>query len=427
MAVAYRCRRHYCRRNDLESAAEEVFCRDCGQIMFSPMAGSKVCSDQYCDHCWRLWSKNNRTRFLDESLCMPARYRGATVRDFQGQTVHILQVGLGTFGTFVKPDVRWMRVLLEAPAKGSDCPPSEEDLLGIGVDCLEESAGFQEELALTRQGCSVFLAAMDSSAGERTLWCLPRGTRIEVRNVMRQNGVDLKTRAAVDWELAYLENMSNVGEEIHLDTNTTLQRVQELLSSDFNGRLIEKRTVPCYTYRDVLREHNAAGCEIFVVDAEGMDCAIVGSMIDACSAGHSSWPTLVCYETRGVPGSSDRNYTNDEEMTMSRLEDAGYVVLQLGLDATLVHGPTLKESSALCAWADRHFFLSCYVCSCQVLPSHWTFAEQVGRGSRQWQGTEKDQAFMKRHSNPWMLASGTWCCSMCLKQRGILNNNATTS
>ena len=82
-----------------------------------------------------------------------------------------------------------------------------------------------------------------------------------------------------------------------------------------------------------------------MVDAKGMDCAIVGSMIDTCSAGHSSWPTLVCYETRGAPGSSDRNYTNDEEMTMSRLEDAGYVVLELGLDATLVHGLTLKELS----------------------------------------------------------------------------------
>ena len=112
---------------------------------------------------------------------------------------------------------------------------------------------------------------------------------------------------------------------------------------------------------------------------------------------------------------------------MSRLEDAGYVVLELGLDATLVHAPTLEESSALRAWADRHFFLSCYVCGWQVLPSYRTFAEQVGRGSRQWQGTVKDQAFMRRHSKPWMLASGTWCCSSCFEQSGTLNNNATAS
>ena len=67
---------------------------------------------------------------------MPACYMGATVRDFGGRTVYVLQVRLSTFGTFVKSDVGWMRVLLEVPAKGSDWPPSEEDLLGIGVDCL---------------------------------------------------------------------------------------------------------------------------------------------------------------------------------------------------------------------------------------------------------------------------------------------------
>ena len=396
------------------SAAREARCSDCGQTVCSPMAGSKAFGHQYCDHCWWRWS------LLDERLCVPARYTGNAVRNFQGRTVHVFQVGLGTFGTFVKPDCGWMRILLDAPAKGSDRPPEEEDLLGIGVDCLEESVGPQEQLALPRRGCSVLLAAMDSSPGERTLWCLPRGTRKHVRDFLEQRGASLERRAVVDMELAYLENMSSVGEQIHPATKASLEKVQKLLLPDFRGALIESRTVPCLTYQDVLRQHNAAGCDIFVVDAEGMDCAIVGSMIDTCGAGDSSWPTLVCYETRGAPGSRT---CRDEKMTMSRLEEAGYVVLDLGLDATFVHAPALEESSALRAWADKYFSLSCYICGWKVYPSDRDFREKVGRGSSQWQGTSEDQAFMRLHSKPWMLAGGTWCCSSCFEHGGTLSNS----
>ena len=160
-------------------------------------------------------SHRSSSHSRDRPLPMPPRYTGDAVRDFQGSRVNVLQIGLGYYATFLKPDERWMRILLEAPAPGSELPPREEDLLGIGVDCLEESVGPQEQLALPRRGCSVLLAAVDSSPGQRTLWCLPRGTRIQARNWLLQRGADLEKRAAVDHNLAYLENMSSIGEKIH--------------------------------------------------------------------------------------------------------------------------------------------------------------------------------------------------------------------
>ncbi|CAK0819441.1 unnamed protein product, partial [Prorocentrum cordatum] len=123
-----------------------------------------------------------------------------------GERVHVLQIGLGTFGTFLKPDIGWILTLLEAPI-ADGCPPSEEDLRGIGVDCLEESCGPQEQLAEARPTCSVLKAAVDSSEGTRTLWCLPRGARMKVRQWMISRGAPLEKRADADHHLAYLDTL----------------------------------------------------------------------------------------------------------------------------------------------------------------------------------------------------------------------------
>ena len=99
-------------------------CADCGRTIYGPVLGNKVAMPPYCNDCWSTWNKANHTRFLDEPLHAPAPYRGTTCRDFQGARVHVLQVGLGTYGTFIQPDTGWMLTLLEAPAaRGSTAPP----------------------------------------------------------------------------------------------------------------------------------------------------------------------------------------------------------------------------------------------------------------------------------------------------------------
>ncbi|CAK0819443.1 unnamed protein product, partial [Prorocentrum cordatum] len=162
-----------------------------------------------------------------------------------GERVHVLQIGLGTFGTFLKPDIGWILTLLEAPI-ADGCPPSEEDLRGIGVDCLEESCGPQEQLAEARPTCSVLKAAVDSSEGTRTLWCLPRGARMKVRQWMISRGAPLEKRADADHHLAYLENMSSIGDVAHPDITFNVGRVAEI--SEYDQPLLEKRTVECFTY-----------------------------------------------------------------------------------------------------------------------------------------------------------------------------------
>ena len=178
--------------------------------------------------------------------------------------------------------------------------------------------------------------------------------------------------------------------------------------------------MPCYTFGGVLGQHNAAGCEILVVDAEGVDCAIVRSMIDACSSGRSKWPAIVRYETRGL----DRHL---EESTLRRLQIEGYLVLDVSGDVTAVHGPRFRASSALRQWADKHFWLACYVCGWQAWPSQPSFDEMVGQGSTQWFGTTQDQEALRRDRSLGQWLGSTWCCSSCYWSEATLFNGSRLS
>ncbi|CAK0816777.1 unnamed protein product, partial [Prorocentrum cordatum] len=150
------------------SSLGKVKCAECGRSFRGVAISSRaaqVVMPPYCNQCWTLWSKNSRTKYLEEELTPPVEYVGKAVRDFKGERVHVLQIGLGTFGTFLKPDIGWILTLLEAPI-ADGCPPSEEDLRGIGVDCLEESCGPQEQLAEARPTCSGAAARSRSGSSE---------------------------------------------------------------------------------------------------------------------------------------------------------------------------------------------------------------------------------------------------------------------
>merc|ERR1719356_361664 len=59
----------------------------------------------YCDICWLRWFQAQE---IAEPLLCPRRYEGKAVRQFGGQTVHVLQIGLGNFATFLQRDAEWL-------------------------------------------------------------------------------------------------------------------------------------------------------------------------------------------------------------------------------------------------------------------------------------------------------------------------------
>ena len=390
-----------------------VPCAECGQHCRSVMIGTAM-MPSYCAQCWEVWEKHLRKVCLEETLLPPVDYIGNTVRDFKGEHVHILQIGLGTFGTFLEPDSSWLRILLQAPI-ADERPLCKENLHAIGVDCLEESASRHERLAKAMPTWSVLKAAVGSSEGSCALWCLPRGARLKVRKWMEQRGASFEIRADADYILAYMENMSNIGDTVHPDFKSQVLKLSQIC--DYKEALLEKREVECFTYDGVLRKHNASGCEILIVDAEGGDCAIVNGMIHACTMGLTTWPTLVRYETRRE--NYDPYGSKEEEDLLRRLQGLDYMPLEVGADATLVYGPSVKRSAALGQWADYYYSLICYVCRERVVPSNpKDFSEAVGLGSTQWRGTRRDQKAARRDASLALWPPCMWCCRGCYFMRG---------
>ena len=208
-------------------------------------------------------------------------------------------------------------------------------------------------------------------------------------------------------QLAYLENMSAVGCP-HPEFGPCADWVQKV--GGVNDRLLEERIVACYTFEKVLEMHSARGCEVLVIDAEGSDCAILRSVMSCCRGSQRCpWPWIIRFETRGFApadeGRRGRSGWEEEEDVIRELQQEGYLLVEQGRDATLLHGPTVWSSNAFAAWADQHFFLTCCGCKSWLLPSNWSFAKEAGEGRSQW--LQQGLASRRRHCQ-----SG-WCCRGC--------------
>eukprot|EP00930_Biecheleria_cincta_P029026 TRINITY_DN20190_c0_g1_i1.p1 TRINITY_DN20190_c0_g1~~TRINITY_DN20190_c0_g1_i1.p1 ORF type:complete len:311 (-),score=49.51 TRINITY_DN20190_c0_g1_i1:254-1186(-) len=308
---------------------------------------------------------------------------------------------MGTYGTFVEPTQYWLQILLEACSK--DC---SESLRGIGVDPVEETLGPLEQVLAQSQEkseVSLLFGAAGETSGEQTVFCLKRGVRLRLRKVMEKHPSEY-ARVVVDMHLAYLENMSAIG-GLHPDFKQNERKVKK--SAGIDECLIEQRPVHIYTFEDILKMHNASGCEVLIIDAEGSDCAILRSMIQSCERGFFSWPQVIRFETRGsLYCSNGDGVCEEEEDVLFKLQQHHYLLVELWGDATLVHQPALSACHRLAAWADAYFMLRCYVCSRDLRPSSASFTTECGQGSVQWRGTLRDQGTLR-----WCVG---WCCSTCL-------------
>ena len=66
--------------------------------------------------------------------------------DYKGKPVHVIQIGPGTFDTFLHDDAAWIDVFLQATSRRTG-----DKLKAIGVDPVEESAGPLQQLAMKKK------------------------------------------------------------------------------------------------------------------------------------------------------------------------------------------------------------------------------------------------------------------------------------
>ena len=366
-----------------------------------------------------MWLDEKRKAFVAKAVPRSAPYHGRTMRDFANHSVHVMQIGLGTYGTFLQADVPWVRVLLRATTYDDS-----QSLRGIGVDPVEEIVRPLETLSLRNSkslSASVVCGAVVEDFQRSTIrvFCLPENARRTFRKKMDKAKVKRRLWKDVDKNLAYLENMSAVGTP-HPEFESQAAWVQQ--QAGVYDNLLEERVVPCYTFGKVLKMHSAKECEVLIVDAEGADCAILRSMLACCQTQQCPWPRVIRFETWGWDDEEARlsecSECKEEEAVIQTLQQEEYLLVQACRDATLLHGPAVRRSEALAAWADQHFLLTCYVCEYKLWPSKPSFAKEVGKGRSQWGSVLKNhKRRLQQNLKTQWLHQSNWCCRGCLNEQ----------
>ena len=268
------------------------------------------------------------------------------VQDFAGQRLHVLQIGLGTFGTFIehitdeKERYQFLSWLLPAVTDSSSL------LRAVGVEPLREICSRLVPMLKGLPNAALVHAAMGCQKEDLLMYRMnPDACR---------SRIELDQCDVYDAAVLYLKNMSCVG-QVHPYAMPCLEDIRK----DFGVCIeIEKVHVTGITYGDLHCMLNCSGTELLVIDAEGHDCQILRSMIDYCTnKADSAWPTIIHFETQGICDVVDGS--GSEDRVISALESLGYLLFYRANDTTMVRKNAITCGSALAQWIDSH---RCYYC-----------------------------------------------------------------
>ena len=279
------------------------------------------------------------------------------VPDFHGQRLNILQIGLGTFGTFfhnltasdkVYSGVAW---LLEATSNSS------KELLGVGVEPVPEHARRLHPIMRSLPNTTVVQAAITRRGQPLTLYVI---TPEQYSECLKR--VEPVERQLFDDSVLYLRNMSCVG-QVH----PSFQSLSMELQGQYGVKVeMEPIQVRGLSYCDLCRTLRFSGVEVLMIDAEGHDCQILLSMIEYCSTEDNShaWPDVIQFETMGHSNLIDGG---DAEGNIFRtLRECGYLIASVtGGDTQLVRAAALEAESRIQHWVEG---ICCDRCDTRGLP-----------------------------------------------------------
>eukprot|EP00416_Gambierdiscus_australes_P036649 CAMPEP_0171105732 /NCGR_PEP_ID=MMETSP0766_2-20121228/63315_1 /TAXON_ID=439317 /ORGANISM="Gambierdiscus australes, Strain CAWD 149" /LENGTH=321 /DNA_ID=CAMNT_0011566663 /DNA_START=11 /DNA_END=973 /DNA_ORIENTATION=- len=278
--------------------------------------------------------------------CHELPYVITGVHDFDQKRLNMLQIGLGTFGTFVQnltcpseiyPNVSW---LLEA---SSDSSPG---LLAVGVEPVPEHIGRLRPLLQHLPRACLVQAAVGRRNQTVDVHAITRDSYEKYTQTVRP--AELKM---FDDMVLYLRNMSCVG-QAHPEFGRFSMQLEARCGVKVEPQPIQARAV---TYGVLARVLRFSGVEVLLVDAEGCDCRILQSMIDHCTQWDNikAWPDVIQFETMGHSNwMADSSSRNMEAETCRALESHGYVVACYGSDTQLVRLSALASEPRLQRWVE---------------------------------------------------------------------------
>ena len=271
-------------------------------------------------------------------------------KDFQGKRLHMLQIGLGTFGTFVHyladsddaymytASVDW---LLSATSNGT----KDISILGVAVEPVKEHLESLQALA----GCHTALvnAGIRDADGENNLYTIPS-------TLLKRADHDVTETDTTEAQLVYLRNMSSIGAPL----SEMVQRCESITCTAC------PRRVPTITISSLATALNFCGFEVLLVDAEGDDYRILLSLLQYIAENPSSHvqPDVIQFETMGH--CDEKEKFDAESHITEKLVCRGYIVAWTGYNTVLIHSE-VQRIDRIRAFSDT---ISCHFCSARGFP-----------------------------------------------------------
>lgn len=272
--------------------------------------------------------------------------------DFNGERVHMVQIGLGNFKTFFQYltgneysyDLSWLlwatgfkRRAPIAKFKGVAVEPVKKLVKGLEAYTAELKESALVQVAIGKEeanDCPVYVVDLEG--------CLAK-----------VNGKRKKKRLRRD--LATLCNMSSVG---GAHPEFEIHRQHLLLRYGVEPEFTLEPT-DVWSYSHLSKALNFSGCQVLLIDAEGYDTSILRSLVEHCRKVPAAWPGLIQFETMGH--CDKREQCDAERLMRDTLVENGYTVICLGFyDTTLVRTELLaKEKHPVAEWANSWY---CYEC-----------------------------------------------------------------
>lgn len=241
-------------------------------------------------------------------------------QSFGGKRVNVVQIGLGTFGTFVQN------------LAGEECDVSVEWLLkacseqrpewvtGVAVEPVREHLDRLRPHTCKLPYMELVQVAIGKDDAKDELHFLSDDSYKAALDK-----VPACRREALEAQLVYMRNMSCVGME-----HPALESMNEWLGQTFGFRVpTQPVQITVWSYGRLATELGFCGCEVLMIDAEGYDTQILRSMVAHCRSeaeeARDAWPHVVQFESMGH--CDDRAGTGDEANMRKQLEECGYICI----------------------------------------------------------------------------------------------------
>ena len=281
---------------------------------------------------------------------------------FAGAKLHFVQIGLGTFGTFIQNLVgrkdEWDTAigwLLEAV---SETRPRH--FLGAAVEPVPEHAErLRWQAAHRLPGLRLVQAAIGDEEGSMELTVLTQAAHDKaLASAPRQS------RAEVEQTLLYLRNMSHL-----TGCDNGWHYIVDRAWRDW-GADVQPETLrtEVWSYRRLAKSLDFCGCEVLAIDAEGYDTKILRSVVKHCveeeMRGRCAWPDLITFESAGHCDSIEGK--GAEAAAIKQLELCGYTnVTHNHTNTYMVRLQAVAQSWPLHRWLGK---MACSACGGQYWP-----------------------------------------------------------